>query len=672
FTTISWAYNKTESIFTISFYVVTMISYFNMASLLYCRPNLLKVVSYFIIAMLITEDLYLFYILSQKIGNIQIDYISNSLVWTAGNKNIFAASIMLKLPFLFYLIHSGSNLQRLLISPLLAIFSFTIVLLASRESQLNLLIQTLIFTGYIIWTTYYTNKWKWGLQLSGFFLIPVISGLLFANVIVKEAKAQGLSLGMTTSLTERISTIGLTEKESSFRVQQWSAALDFFSKHPLTGTGIGNWKIFSLPYETYSKDFYSSKFVHNDFIQMFAGTGIVGGLLYLTFFILLSFFALRLYIRSENQETGILTLVIGVVLFSYMIDAFFSFPQERPVMQMYLALSAGWITSLYVCKNEKANFRVGPPSKILMGIFLLMLLPCFWLTANIYKSAKQQSVYVYDFTKSEPEKNWSPETDEFPAVPNLAITSVPIDLIKSRYLIKAGRYAEAASYIEKSKEANPNNPLIPFFSSLLHFYQGNLDSAFVHAIASLKYRPRVKNNINLIHMILSKEPDVTKLHKGYEEALKIKNDDYLYAGYINILKLKKADSLLTRKIIADATTFHPTSFSVHYEAANYEYDLGNFDNSFSYCEKLTRITPGNGGAWQNMGLIRFRQNRFQEALGYFDKAISLNAPGGVSQLLKGQCFLGMGNSTEACEWINKAVALGNQEAKGFQERFCSP
>lgn len=672
FITISWAFNKTESFFVMSFYVLSMISFFNMGSILYCRPQMLKLVSYFVVAMLITDDVYLFSILSKKLGTLQIDYISTSLTWTAGNKNIFAASMMLKLPFLFYLIYTGKGMQKILIAPLLAIFSFAIVFLASRESQLNLLLQTLIFTGYIIFVAIQKKQWSRSLKIAGVFLIPIVAGILFASKLVNEARAQGLSLGMTSSITERISTIGLTEKESSFRVQQWSAALDYFLKHPITGTGIGNWKIFSLPYETYSRDFYSSKFAHNDFLQMFAGIGLIGGLLYLSFFAVLLFYTFKLFFKSKDLDSSLPYLIPGVVLISYMIDAFFSFPQERPVMQMYLALSAGWITSLYTCKFEERGFKMNYKPQMIHGVFLILLSLCFWLTYNIYKSAKQQSIYVYDFTKANPERNWSPETDEFPSIPNLAITSVPIDLIKSRYLIKAGRYEEAAAHIQKAKEANPNTPLIPFFSSLLEFQKGNLDSALNLAFASLKYRPAIKNNLNLVHKILSNMPDSAKFHKGYEDALKIKNDDYLYAGYINILKLKKSDSNLVRKVIADASRNHPKSFNVHFEAANYEYDMGNYDASFSYCERLTEIMPNNGGAWQNMGLIRFRQRRYQEAIPYFDKAISLNAAGGASELLKGQCLEAMGKSAEACEWYSKAVSLGNQEAKGHQQRFCMP
>ena len=57
-------------------------------------------------------------------------------------------------------------------------------------------------------------------------------------------------------------------------------------KNPITGIGLGNWKIESIPYEkTTTNDHIISNHPHNDFLEISTETGVLNGFIYLTLFI---------------------------------------------------------------------------------------------------------------------------------------------------------------------------------------------------------------------------------------------------------------------------------------------------------------------------------------------------------------------------------------------------
>ena len=62
--------------------------------------------------------------------------------------------------------------------------------------------------------------------------------------------------------------------------------LNHLTKYPIIGTGIGTWKIYSTEYISKDKATYEAPYhAHNDFLQIFAETGILGGFFYLMVFL---------------------------------------------------------------------------------------------------------------------------------------------------------------------------------------------------------------------------------------------------------------------------------------------------------------------------------------------------------------------------------------------------
>ena len=128
---------------------------------------------------------------------------------------------------------------------------------------------------------------------------------------------------------------------SSSRIDYYKDALNSFKEKPLTGIGIGNWKLNSIEkgkrhIEGYIVPYHS----HNDFIQLLAETGILGLISYVMIFIL------SLY--KPIRELSILKKPILFSCFCFYVDLFLdanlNFPIARPIMQTKLALVLAILT----------------------------------------------------------------------------------------------------------------------------------------------------------------------------------------------------------------------------------------------------------------------------------------------------------------------------------------
>ena len=215
----------------------------------------------------------------------------------AGNKNITAASIAFKLPFVLFLLHVLKRpLYRFGLSFVLFGGVLAVSLIEARAailSSLIVLVLFLLFQSYLLITKYYSVKA--GVLNIVLTLIPYLVALLFNISITTSAKA--------TSLTDTVGKIAFTEESSNGRFQYWGDAFDYVLKNPIFASGLGNWKIASISEGKEHISGYTVPYhAHNDFIHVFTETGIPGGLAYIGIFLYLTLYLfILLYNKYENQ-----------------------------------------------------------------------------------------------------------------------------------------------------------------------------------------------------------------------------------------------------------------------------------------------------------------------------------------------------------------------------------
>jgi O-antigen ligase/Tfp pilus assembly protein PilF len=667
----SWALNSGESYATLPLMIVTMVQYFNLAILLYGRKDLFMPVAYAMSIALLFQALYTSVSLIQQIGTARLDKIVMQLTLYAGNKNCLAASMMIKTPFLFALIYKGSSTVRALAAATFSLLAFSIVILASRESLLSLIIQSSLFLFFLLLTAYADKKMKVLPVQLALLIVPLIIGYATSSVAIKEAKKFSSEKELTTDAIERLSTIGLDRQSSSYRVDQWQNAAGYMMAHPLTGAGIGNWKIVSLPNEKYSDNFISSKHAHNDFLQMGAELGIPGFILFLGLFALLAFAGYKLIFKQSDKNIRDISYFLVAAIAAYAVDAMLQFPQERPVTQVLFMIIAGFLVSLYAATFPMNARKIS--LKTVMVALLLLIAPSIWALNQIQESAKVQMEYLSDYVKEKPVKQWFAADDPFPEWPNLAMTVVPVDLIKTRYAIEASNFDEAKRLFTNAKKYNPNTPIHYFLEALMYRRMGSVDSTISKALQSIEYRPKIPNNYQMLFQGWKMTNDTGIIGRSYRAAKTISDNELLAALYLRRSKeLPEMSALLPdiAKQAAENKKFE-RELNINLELATYHFERKSFDSAFMYCERASKKFPKDGTLWQNMGLIRYTQGRYADAIPYFDKVLALTAKSsGFPELLKGRCLQNLNRIQEACFWFQQASSAGNQEAGQLYNANC--
>ena len=264
------------------------------------------------------------------ISSIQVD----SLKGVMGNRNITTASLVIKLPFLFYLIYQSKSLYKVLFACCVSLPTLSLFLINSRAALLSFLFTIVV----LLFITLFFHKKK--LFSFGLILLPLLLSFLFANSLIPESN-------LDTS--ERLSSINFSNESSSQRFFLWENAFDYISQNPFIGCGIGNWKVESAAYwGSYGHKYLVPFHAHNDFLEFTTELGIIGGLSYLLLFLFILYNSLKLYIKSKDFKFVILFTSFTAIF----VDSLLNFPFERPLIQlMFLLLLA--LNIHYDYSNDK-------------------------------------------------------------------------------------------------------------------------------------------------------------------------------------------------------------------------------------------------------------------------------------------------------------------------------
>jgi tetratricopeptide (TPR) repeat protein len=137
------------------------------------------------------------------------------------------------------------------------------------------------------------------------------------------------------------------------RLRVWYNTLHMIADAPLFGVGLNNW---SALYPRYDKGDVVGIVVsplrpHNDFLWIWAESGLLGLLLYV--WLLVCVFK-QVWVRIKLQDW--VALCAGLGALALLIHSCFSFPREQPISVFFLSLALG-IAGQQGCDEPKADWR---------------------------------------------------------------------------------------------------------------------------------------------------------------------------------------------------------------------------------------------------------------------------------------------------------------------------
>ncbi len=292
-------------------------------------------------------------------------------VGTMANKNLLASIVCLVLPFGLYATLRFDRAWSI-VGFLEVMLSLWVILLGqTRASWVALTIATAVMIPlYVIW-----------LFRSG--LTPASRSQALKKLLAVAAVALLIILGATTgsilrsgqdSVFTRVKSI-ITHQDNSSqeRLAVWSKSWQLFERHPLSGVGIGNWKIVCpglglTRTSAETGDVYYQQ-PHNDYLWVLTETGVFGLAAYLLVFGLAFGYAIRVLRQSPSHDEAIFVLLMLFATVCFMVDAFFSYPRERVELLTFSTLILAAIVS--TCHRLQKS-----PKKLSHGAVVITLTVC--------------------------------------------------------------------------------------------------------------------------------------------------------------------------------------------------------------------------------------------------------------------------------------------------------
>lgn len=343
FISLTYAENLIEGIITFSKFFSLFISFSLIIYIAFeSKIDFIKLFFMFIVIALILET----YVINSKIFQ---SVISNGNLLTrsmdfrgfTGNINISSFSILIKLPVLIYLIYNEKKHLYLFLLNLLLISSLvSILVLFSRGAIIGIILLI------IISPLYYLVKEKRK--------VAVQTILVSLSVCLSYLTYNFLNEKNTFDLIEeRFSTVTQSSDGSvSQRLTFFRIALEDIKNYPITGIGVGNWKLSSIQRANETLGGYMIPYVvHNDFLEIGAETGILSLMSYL-FFIFFPFIILLK--RSINFKNNNLYFLLLTCLLIYILDSLINFPMHRVVSSINLY----FILALFYYITNKKNHEI--------------------------------------------------------------------------------------------------------------------------------------------------------------------------------------------------------------------------------------------------------------------------------------------------------------------------
>lgn len=252
-----------------------------------------------------------------------------------GNKNVTSFAFLCQSSIaMIMLFKIKSRIVKTVISILIFATFYILFFISTRAALLSLFLSIIIIFllfayKFFILRRFYLDE----LKKVGLYIFLIASSYIMFNINNQDQRINA---------ADRVSELATdieTDESINNRLRYWTQSLNSIIDRPLLGVGIGNWQIYSTKYD--SENIYSYVVpytTHNDFLEIFAETGVFGFVSYLLFFFYIfkrNFNNLICWTKSNMSLDNLFLLLCFMYFF---IDSTINFPLSRPLMQIILIL----------------------------------------------------------------------------------------------------------------------------------------------------------------------------------------------------------------------------------------------------------------------------------------------------------------------------------------------
>ena len=683
-----YAINQTEVIVNISRQFNVMVMYFNMGILLSQIKGKIKfIVS--AITIFLAIEVYAVFDQALEMINTSGRISGGALKGLTANRNITAFSIAVKIPFLFYFLYSAKKEQyKFFGSVLFTLSLISLSMIQSRASLLATFFAIVAFTTVNIFMFFKVEKLKKYWVLIAYTIVPVIFTLFVNQVYLAKKGADVVSRAATIAKVT-------TDDSITARIRYYSSVLEHLSSNPVFGVGLGNWKLKSIEYDKYDvKGYVVPYHAHSDFIQLGAELGWIGFFSYIGIFIIIIFFVFKLIQKSNNSiDNKIFFFLLLTGLGVYSVDSSLNFPIARPHVLVIWTLILALINEYYAIYFKPFNIKNAKKSIYNYGIILIifLIIPTIYVTNSVYNSLKGQMFLLQDFNSNQFNVPLNSIDNLVPDIPNITVTTIPINSVKARYYVNAKQYDKALALIENGTKANPYLYYSEILKSQIFQEKGLIDSAKVYAKKAFFGLPNndlhASRYINLV--------SVSRDRKALEEAFELltaKNNLNNWKNFLIVSsklyppkdkklieRAKKAIELfpgnqdfesLYRQI---AVGQDGVNNALIFSAKGLEFfNLADYKNAAEQFEKAIENNPLDYTYFENAATANYLLGNIDKAEEQINIVINeLNPLNGKCEYIKALIYIKLGDPMGACPFLETAVQSGYLKAEALLKKYCT-
>lgn len=575
------AYSPLEGVVTLGGYISNFWVLANLFMLLYAARDNIKAVAMIVTCTLfyqVSAELYRFY---QELGTINIDALILSMKSNMGNKNIFAATVVIKLSIAYYSALRNRGFFKIFAYITVFISVLMLFLLSARAAYISLTAAVLLLAIGNIWL-----YWKEEAQRKKSFIDAGILLLIFAvcfsianNSLTKyqyNAETQQASeLAPAGSFVgSRIASIADDSNSSnSIRIAMWKEALKAWSEKPLSGYGAGNYRIYS---DKITKKHYTSnvffRHAHNDFVEVLFESGPFAFIAYLGLFIAALWFSIRtLFQRTYSKERKFVALVLLAAGFGFFVDSFFNFPLPRANMNVLFTLILTLIILNYLGGRRTASTENNSPQNKTKIPYLYVLVvalgtAAFYINYQSYSSGKSEFLVDGDIARQnvsapKPKYTYAQVSKMFDQpFPLLgAQGGEPIKVKKAKYLFFENRDAEALRLLDTVALEAPYALHDERLKTSIYFRQEKLDSAYKYSKIMHEEMPYSLNHFKMRTQLAGSLGQVEDIKQAFHSYDAYAQDQESYELFIKQLAINKYDFNTDKALLTEGLKRYPDS-----------------------------------------------------------------------------------------------------------------
>ncbi len=678
------AINKPESIIDSSRIFILFLILLNVYMSIKQNSSLLDLALKLICASLIIEVgavLYNFYsiynlAIEEKIGRV---FIYKGI---SGNINIAGFSMVLKsMILLYYLQMTSSRFKKIILGTILVLAIFSIALTGSRGALLSMYVTMFVFLVLNIKRFITTNDRKYLLKplhyIIPFSIVFVLTELVF------------------NTLRMSYRTVQIIERGSASRLDYWQSTIEAMLDYPLIGLGIGNWKLLSISYGAeYIQDYVVPHHSHNDFLQIGAEIGILGGLIFLAIPLYVLYIIYRGSSFSNKKLFNDKFIFIFLAIIVYCADSSLNFPINRPIQVSTYIVLLGLVVGYYN-KDSFSFINNFFRSKLVVALIALIGVGTIYVSILNFKSSREQIDLFLDYNNHnfdnpiEEVEKWE---DKFPSITQ---TGMPIKALKAHYYWQSGDTLQAIKIL-KNQPYNDNPFLGVYEGALGHIYnEKNMpDSSYKYSKIAYNKLPH-----NLLHAAYLMEALLELEY--YDELKEVFHNEKTYAregvwynfikGVYNPNSNYEKDSLLiylkeARRLFPENNFIKLAKQETEYGIANidqaegqantgsYWLDEGNYEQAYINYDIAAQLLPTEFAYRQNMALAKMNLGEYDKALELLNYAIdSMIVPSKYGRIyaIRGGIFLLLEDVPSACRDFIIGVQKEDELAKNFLLNNCT-